>query len=299
MVTPISLCVCIDVDRDAPFPISGYAHAISLALHSEPQVHLDPVKSARYEATLAGLEKILDLASDSAIDLTLFVEGRFALCNPDYVRTKKADFQNHEIGLHGLDHEDFSAEDTGVLISQPGVLIQEGKSAVEEVFDANISGFRAPYMRKGVISSFLLHQLGFQYDSSNYVYLDASLCLPNLKQKDELKEIPVIQLPKNEKYRGMVFYLWPLFEGKRRYSEYTSAIRDICFANYGTFETSSLPLSLNLHPWHLCYRVKDKKYLVADEVESNVISLKRIFEELVDMQNQGLIQIKKMKDASL
>ncbi|MFX1253141.1 MAG: polysaccharide deacetylase family protein [Promethearchaeota archaeon] len=299
MVTPISLCVCIDVDRDAPFPISGYAHAISLALHSEPQVHLDPVKSARYEATLTGLEKILDLASDLAIDLTLFVEGRFALCNPDYVHTKKADFQNHEIGLHGLDHEDFSAEDTGVLISQPRGLIQEGKSAVEEIFDTNIIGFRAPYMRKGEISSFLLHQLGFQYDSSTYVDLDASLSLPTIKQKNELREIPVIQLPKDEKYRGMVFYLWPLFEGKRNYSEYTSAIRDICVANNETYEVSTLPLSLNLHPWHLCYRIKDKKYLMMDEVESNVTSLKRIFEELVNMQNQGLIQIKKMNDASL
>ena len=148
MVTPIPLCICVDVDRDAPFPISGYAHAISLALHSEPQVHSDPVKSTRYEATLAGLEKILDLVSDLAIDLTLFVEGRFALCNSDYIHIKKADFQNHEIGLHGLDHEDFSAEDTGVLISQPSSLLQEGINAVEEVFDANIIGFRAPYMKK-------------------------------------------------------------------------------------------------------------------------------------------------------
>jgi hypothetical protein len=38
---------------------------------------------------------------------------------------------------------------------------------------------------------------------------------------------------------------------------------------------------------------------MVDEVESNVTFLKRILEELVDMQNQGLIQIKKMKDVSL
>ncbi|MFX0093225.1 MAG: polysaccharide deacetylase family protein [Candidatus Hodarchaeota archaeon] len=296
MSSPLSLCLCVDVDRDAPFPLSNYAHAISLPLHSEPQVHSDPVRSACYDATIAGLEEILTLVSNLAIKLTLFIEGRFALCNSDFIKAKKTDFLKHEIGLHGLDHEDFSGEDTGILISQPEQIILEGKKAIEDIFTTDIVSFRAPYMKKGVISSSLLQQLGFQYDSSDYVRLDSSLCLPVLKQQTALKEIPVIQLPKGEKFRGMVFYLWPLFEGNRSWSEYTSAIREICFANREGCEESSLPLSLNLHPWHLCYRVKDKRYLTKEEVSANVGALKKILEELVEIQTEGFIKIKKMNE---
>lgn len=267
----VSFIVCVDLDRDAPFPVKGISYAVSMPLQEKLTSELrEPVSSAVIEGTGKGLSLLIDVLNDLDIPAVFFHEARtLALLKEFYPvvidQLKTLDIQH---GLHGLDHEDFSGNLTGVKLTKvkQEKLIYEGKKLVQDSLDVKINIFRAPYMEPGEHLFDLLVNAGIYQDSSYYKEATAAIA-PEIT--GELVEFPVIRTPKRSAFDGMYTYLWPLFEGNRSLEDVTANYLSL-LANSKNQENRSPNtsfISLNLHTWHFAYLVKEKRYFREVEME--------------------------------
>ncbi|MHA1167089.1 MAG: polysaccharide deacetylase family protein, partial [Candidatus Hodarchaeales archaeon] len=220
----VNFILCIDVDRDAPFPVKGIPHAVSLPLQNRPGITGEsPWKAATIKGTMEGMSLLLPLLNDKNINPVLFHEARtldmIRKENPRLFRKITNDSFQH--GLHGVDHEDYSGKLTGIQLerSVKESLLKKGIEIVSECVNEKITLFRAPYMEQDSDLLDILVENGITQDSSEY--LESTFAIYP-RRKGDLIEFPVIKTPRDEFFKGMYTYLWPFFEGKRSIEEIIS-----------------------------------------------------------------------------
>jgi hypothetical protein len=235
---PLFVALTLDVDPDANRPEPGRPDAVS------------PGGEARWDACLDGLERLTARLAERPVPATFFWEGR-AL---QEAARRRADLLERlrenprfEHGTHGMEHEDFTGEDTGV---RPGAAetreaIERVGAAYREAFGAAPLGFRAPYCRLTSDLIRALQEAGYRYDASRTVRASGTEPLvPRLLSKPGLWEVPLCRSRDGD---GLPIsgYLWQLLEGSRRPGEYVEmarALRGPCAGGL---------LQIALHPWHL------------------------------------------------
>jgi peptidoglycan-N-acetylglucosamine deacetylase len=115
------------------------------------------------ERFAAMTERFLEFASAHDVVATVFVVGELARSHPALIR-RVAD-QGHEIGLHGLRHVPLG--DVGP--KRLGEELRIGRTLLEDVAQAPVSGFRAPIFSLTPATAWAIDEItacGFEYSSS-------------------------------------------------------------------------------------------------------------------------------------
>jgi peptidoglycan/xylan/chitin deacetylase (PgdA/CDA1 family) len=98
----------------------------------------------------AGLDAIIPLLDDTALETTLFTTANFAMHYPDAIRLLSA---KHEIASHTFYHSSFAEEH-----------LATSKIQLEEITGKPVAGLRMPRMRQ--VSMQEVKKAGYLYDSS-------------------------------------------------------------------------------------------------------------------------------------
>jgi peptidoglycan/xylan/chitin deacetylase (PgdA/CDA1 family) len=221
----------VDVDRDVNLACQGQACSISKEREGS--------SSPRFTSSARGLNSLLEVLRDTGVKGTFFWEGRCAEIisrDLDLIALMKG----HEVGLHGYDHEDFSGQETGVVlgVAQVREVLEKTEGALDRVFGRERRGFRAPYQRMSAPLLAELIERRYLYDSSDTVRLEKGAVRPYRKDGG-LPEAPVCWSLDRQGKR-IVSYLWPFHEGKRQIEDYLDLLDG--------FEDGLLVLAT--HSWH-------------------------------------------------
>ena len=126
--------------------------------------HFPSVKSEPVSGVIERQTKIiLDLLDETQVKATFFVLGSLAKCRPNLL--KDIVLHGHEIGVHGLNHENMN---TLSPIKARNVL-EEAKNCIEDIAGVRTYGYRAPFFSINNSNLFILNllsEIGFVYDSS-------------------------------------------------------------------------------------------------------------------------------------
>jgi peptidoglycan/xylan/chitin deacetylase (PgdA/CDA1 family) len=223
----------VDVDRDANLAERGRYEAGSRALGGKDTV-------PRFASSCKGLQLILELLEELGIRATFFIEGD-AIRDIARHTDVRSLLQKHEAACHGVCHEDFTGESTGICLSseQAGDVANESRSIVRDILGRDAIGFRAPYQHIDAVGLDALAKVGFSYDSSLTDNIVDGKIGPR-KLDNGMFEVP-LACGKDDRGKKIVSYLWPMHEGKRVAKDYVdlaSSLRSGC-------------LVLATHSWHL------------------------------------------------
>ena len=251
-----TLCFTVDLDRDVNEPVMGSAAAGSRDRGSG--------NAPRFDSCGKGALLLAEMLDDLDIRATFFAEAR-ALHRSGAFRS----LAGNEVALHGLDHEDFSGDKTGIHLDEGDMrdIVERSISLIRDCVGYQPKGFRTPYMNVSDQLMAFLPEYGIRYDSSYYAYLEGAMHPYRLE--NGLIEIPV---PKGNDGSGAITsYLWPMHEGTRRPEDF------IAFAERmeeGTFVLAT-------HSWHIC-ETYSSGILGDDEVRRNIGNIRTILEALMD-----------------
>jgi len=210
---------------------------------------------AFFDASHAGLRRLLEILKDERVPATFFFEGETARQIDARERKKNKGRKNAglaslipfecEVAAHGYRHEDFTGSLTGVIIprAQKKTILKKTKAELEKIFpQRRIEGFRAPYLNYDDELLALLGETGFTYDSSAY---SKSPVVEKKgvggKGRQGIYEVPLTEAA-DAAGKRMVSYLWPLMEGSRSAADYEAfAFRALAHNDFVVFAT---------HSWH-------------------------------------------------
>ena len=252
-----TLCFTVDLDRDVNEPIYGSVVAGSKDFGEG--------NAPRFSSSGKGTELIVELLDELGVKATFFAEAR-ALHRSGAFNFVKG----HEVALHGMDHEDFSGEKTGIHMDEGDMreVIERSISLIRDCVGSQPKGFRAPYMNSDDTLMSFLPEYGIRYDSSYYSYMQPEMRPYRLE--NGIIEIPV---PKGNDADGksMTSYLWPMHEGERK-SEDFIALADGLENGFFVLAT---------HSWHICETYSKGK---SDDaaVKRNIDNIRTILETLMD-----------------
>lgn len=214
-----------------------------------------------FTASEKGLKALLPLLEELDIPATFFFEGTTAKILSERMELRKL-FAGHEIGFHGLNHEDFAGIKTGVKVEQQKreEIFREGLGILKSVFGAEKPGFRAPYLS---IDQELveLAKKHCAYDSSLYgnrITLDGGF--PRIAIYQDLDG-------QNKPRKG---FLWPLMEGDRTEEEYIGAVRK-------GIEEKTDPIVLGTHSWHT-HVTRKNGFLDEKQAGKQLAKVRRVLE---------------------
>jgi len=142
-------CFTFDVDGESAV----------LSTHPQAASRMSVMSHQAY-GPLVGVPRLLDLLERHSVRATFFVPGFTAHRYPDVVRAIAA--AGHEIGHHGYLHEPL----IDVEPDAEAAILDRGLDALAEVAGVRPAGYRAPMWELTFHSPALLHERGFQYDSS-------------------------------------------------------------------------------------------------------------------------------------
>jgi len=245
-----SLCLTVDVDRDVNISIPGKIEAGSTdrGLGTSP----------RYASSAEGLKTLTDLLDEMGIEATYFAEGR------TLINIGGELLAGREVGIHGMDHEDFTAD---IPVEEKEKILNESYRTVKDVLGINPVCSRMPYMKISPDIPGILTGLGIKYDSSEYRAIGERMFPHRL---GGLTEVPV-PVSTDSEGKKIVGYLWPMHEGKRKPSDYARMASE---TNQGIF-------ILATHSWHMAESVKNG-ILSKEEKEFNRDNVRKTLELLLD-----------------
>ncbi len=198
----------VDVDCDVNLAKMGCKEAVSQGCEGR-----------RYASSIQGLIQIVQLLEECGIKGTFFLEAKGA-----EEMSKAVDLasllKGHEIGFHGLAHEDLTGEGTGIELSEDEIEenISRGLEMIRGLVDCDPIGFRAPYLHVNETILEIIEEEGFVYDSSVIKDIDAGMIAP-FRAGARLMEVPIAR-GRDQAGKKIVSYLWPLHEGKRKLGDY-------------------------------------------------------------------------------
>lgn len=289
----IYIAICLDIDRDAPYPVNGISHGVCLPYHNlSPEVWKDP-KNFTIEATILGLKNLLTIFEEENYPFNCFIEASIIEKLSHKINNLKTINRNMncDLGLHGLYHEDLSGEQTGIYFTrkQEEFVLNEACNIFKNSFGIPPIGFRTPYLKFSENTFELLEKKKFLYDSSKIV---TSKTIPQV-EKEPMSYIPILRYETRQK--PFISYFWTLFEKIRPLEEiiklYTKIINSTKQRIKNEKTDSPYILTLNLHPWHLAYFVKDKKYVDEKGIIENINNLKKILDSFNKNENVSFVQI--------
>ncbi len=252
-----TLCFTVDLDRDVNEPVFGSVCAASKDRGEG--------NSPRFASAGKGTEKLVELFDELGIRATFFAEARTLHRSGAFSLIK-----GHEVALHGMDHEDFSGEKTGIHMDEGDMreIIERSISLIRDCVGYQPKGFRAPYMNADDTLMSFLPEYGIRYDSSYYAYVKPEM-LP-YRLENRMVEIPVIK-GSDKDGRSITSYLWPMHEGERGPEDFIGLARQV---EEGIFVLAT-------HSWHIC-ETYGKGKLDADGMRRNIDSVRHILETLED-----------------
>ena len=251
------LCFTVDLDRDVNEPAYGSVAAVSKDRGEG--------NAPRFTSSGRGTEMIVDLLDELGIRGTFFAEARTLHRSRAFEH-----ISGHEVGLHGMDHEDFTGDKTSIHMDEGDMrdIIERSISLIRDCVGYQPKGFRTPYMNVNDALMSFLPEYGIRYDSSYYAYIRPEMNPYRLESG--IVEIPV---PKGLDSKGGSFtsYLWPMHEGERGPDDFIALARQM---EQGIFVLAT-------HSWHIC-ETYSKGILDDAEVRKNIEDLRRILETLMD-----------------
>lgn len=253
-----TLCFTVDLDRDVNEPVIGSVQAASADDGSG--------NAPRFESSGKGAVLLADLFDDLGIRCTFFAEAR-ALHRSGAFRSIGG---GHEIALHGLDHEDFTGEKTGVNLDEGDMreIVERAISLIRDCTGRQPKGFRFPYMNVNESLLYVLPEYGIKYDSSYYTYPEK--VIRPYRLDSGLIEIPV-QKGTDETGHAITSYLWPMHEGTRGPEDFIKLARSV---EDGVFVLAT-------HCWHICETYSGGKS-DDDRIAKGLSDIRTIVETLQD-----------------
>lgn len=252
-----NLCFTVDLDRDVNDAEEGSSAAISL---DRGQGNIP-----RFSSSAKGTELLLDLMDDLGMKCTFFAEAT-ALKETGVGRT----ISGHEVGFHGLNHEDFTGARTNVFFDYGEMrsIVEKSLSIVRDEVGKSPRGFRSPYMDPNETMLEFLPEYGIRYDSSRYAYVTENM---DVNTSVELVEVPV-QKDTDASGKSITAYLWPMHEGKRGYADYIPMADKI----------KSGPLVIATHSWHMV-ETRSSGVMDRDWINRNYDNVRNLLSSLLDM----------------
>lgn len=142
-------------------PIASSAHRLAslrVALTVDFEPDCPPYLSSHFRGIKEGAPRLLELFADTGLRATYFTTGEVAERYPASVR-QLVD-AGHELGCHGVTHTAFDAMDEATARWE----IRESARRLREI--AQVTSFRAPYLRFPERYLRLLEDEAFELDSS-------------------------------------------------------------------------------------------------------------------------------------
>ncbi|MFX0183965.1 MAG: polysaccharide deacetylase family protein [Candidatus Hodarchaeota archaeon] len=292
----INVAICMDIDRDAAFPKKGVTHGVSLSSHYRSiNEWKDPLKFS-LKGTIKGITNLLTIFEEKNLPLTLFIEAGVVEKTieeiPNFFYTLRG--IGSDFGLHGLYHEDLTSKESGVPISrnQERLILEEALCIFKRYFKQEPVGFRAPYLKLSENTIELLAKNRFLYDSS---VIETANHVPYIYENKNHKivEVPILRYKTDS--NPFILYLWTLFEFIRPVNQIIKIIQKIIdntknLESYNDLNKPSI-LTINFHPWHLSYYIKEKRYFTEQEVRGNVKNFLKILEALIQTEGVNFVSI--------
>jgi polysaccharide deacetylase family protein (PEP-CTERM system associated) len=138
--------------------VEDYFHVAALASAIEPR-HWD---SMEYRAE-ASTDRLLQLFADRGVRATFFVLGWVAKRSPHLVKAIQR--AGHEVASHGMSHQLIYKQTPEEFAQET----RDAKALLEDQLGAPVLGYRAAtysITRRSMWALDIIHDLGFQYDSS-------------------------------------------------------------------------------------------------------------------------------------
>jgi len=241
---PLYVALTADVDPDANRPRRGRPDAVSAGAAGD---------GVSLKACAAGLELVAETLREMRIPCTFFWEARslrtLSEISPDTVEALISN-RDYEHACHGLKHEDFSGEATGVNIGEEQALaiLQQATDIIADLTGSRPKGFRAPYCRFSPALQRALTRLSYLYDASlTRKDTDESWSLLPYRLPADgpaLWELALCQ-GRDGAGRPISGYLWQLSEGRREPRNYVDFAGRLAQRHGGGL------FQIALHPWHL------------------------------------------------
>lgn len=253
-----AFCFTIDLDRDVNICIDGQLAAGS--------VDRGRGTSPRFDSTGKGLALLSGLLDELGVKATYFAEGR-TLENIECAQY----LSGHEVGMHGLDHEDLTGcNDVTLNAEMIEAILQRSSDIVTDVTGKIPRCFRAPYMKVDDLIIDMLPSTGVLYDSSMYAPIQVS-SHPSRWENGIIE----LSVPEDEDSTGnkMSGYFWPMHEGKRSPKDYIALSEHVKEGVY----------TIATHTWHIC---ESRKSGFMDET-AIMNNLNKIREVLVGLMDTG------------
>ncbi len=252
-----TLCFTVDLDRDVNEPVMGSVCAVS---RDRGQGN-----APRFSSSGRGTELLVEMLDDLGVKATFFAEARTLHRSGAFNFVK-----GHEVALHGMDHEDFSGEKTGIHMDEGDMreIIERSISLIRDCVGYQPKGFRAPYMNADDTLMSFLPEYGIRYDSSYYSYAEKEM-LP-YRLENRMVEIPAVK-GNDRNGKQITSYLWPMHEGEREMHDFIDLARQI---ENGIFVLAT-------HSWHIC-ETYSGGILSDAAVEENLGKVRTILETLMD-----------------
>ena len=246
-----ALCLTVDLDRDSNLSVPGQRQAGSL----------DRGEGAapRFSSSEKGLGVLSDLLDEMGIKATFFAEGR-TITEIEVA----GHLSGHEVGIHGLDHEDLTTLDP----EGKREILNGSMDMVKDITGHDPICSRAPFMKADDEMFDILAEIGIRYDSSMYSDIGKQMLPYNIGR---ICEIPV---PEGLDHNGgkISAYMWPMHEGKRSPSDYANMASGI---EEGIFNIAT-------HTWHMVESRKDGP-MSMERMERNVGNVGEVLGFLLDM----------------
>ncbi|MDR1690548.1 MAG: polysaccharide deacetylase family protein [Candidatus Methanoplasma sp.] len=247
-----ALCFTVDLDRDVNLKIPGRTAAGSIDRGSGTE--------PRFSSSEKGLSVLIDLLDEIGMKATFFAEAAT-------LRNIGASLlSGHEVGIHGVDHEDFTLLETP---EDKIAVLEEASNTVRDAVGIRPCSFWAPYMSVDEETLRLLPKLGIVADSSAYREISSSF-MPE-KLECSVWEIPVPE-GRDRLGKKISAYLWPMHESKRSPDNY---IEMASLMEEGVFTIAT-------HTWHMV-ESRETGMMSEKDIDKNVRNVRAVLENIADM----------------
>lgn len=135
----------------------------------------------------ANTHKLLALFAEHSIQATFFILGWVAKRSPALIRTIHA--AGHEVACHGMSHQLVYEQSPKQFESET----RESKALLEDIVGVQVHGYRAAswsITAKSLWALDIIHELGFDYDSSIFPIRHDLYGIPNAPTRPQLMRTP-------------------------------------------------------------------------------------------------------------
>jgi len=162
--------------------VEDYFHVAALSR----VIRREDWSSMEYRAE-ASTRCLLELFAECDIKATFFILGWVAKRSPDLIRAIHR--AGHEVACHGMSHELVYRQTPEIFAAET----RESKELLEQIIGAKVLGYRAAswsITRQSLWALDIIHELGFEYDSSIFPIRHDVYGIPDAPRRPERIRTP-------------------------------------------------------------------------------------------------------------